>query len=218
MFFASHGCSLKEFRVRMPHDDPRLGRLRDPCFFRPVGLARNAALRSPLGEALRAKCRATPTTGAARWQPAWRLASAPSDAGLHATDGLPAASTSVSLPKSAHVGTPCGPVHREPAVALARRFPASATRARRTRCSYCRTVPRIPTLCSVIYTRLHDPASGEARGWIDRACTLWVSSSPFRSRFLPLNHESFERRLPVVRIRTDHDPLHAARVLRALRV
>jgi hypothetical protein len=138
----------KNFASGCPrNDDPRLGRLRDPCFFRPVGLARNAALRSPQGEALRAKCRATPTTGAA-WQPAWRLASAPSDGALHATDGLPAASTSVSLPKSAHVGTPCGPVHREPAVVLARRFPASATHAPQTRCSSCRTAPRIPTLCS----------------------------------------------------------------------
>jgi len=115
--------------------------------FRPVGLARSVALRSPQGEALRAKCRARPTTNAARWRPTWKLASAPSGGAVHATDGLLAASTSVSLPKSAHVGTPCGLVPREPAAALARQFPASATRAHRTRWSSCRTVPRIPTLC-----------------------------------------------------------------------
>src|SRR4029077_20074845 len=65
----------------------------------------------------------------------------------HGTDGLAGEFTSVSLPKLVPLGTPCGPVHREPAVALARQFPASATRAHCTRWSYCRTVPRRLTLC-----------------------------------------------------------------------
>jgi hypothetical protein len=63
----------KNFASGCPrNDDPRLGRLRDPCFFRPVGLARNAALRSPQGEALRAKCRARPTTAAVVHREVWR--------------------------------------------------------------------------------------------------------------------------------------------------
>ena len=116
-------------------------------FFCPVGLARSVALRSPQGEALRAKCRARPTTKAARWRPTWKLASAPSGGAVHATDDLPPASISVSLPKPALGGTACRSVYREPAVALARRSAASATHAPQTRCSSCRTVPRIPTLC-----------------------------------------------------------------------
>src|SRR3974390_2566906 len=63
---------------------------------RDVGLARSVALRSPQGEALRAKCRARPTTSAARWRPTSKLASAPSGGTVHATDGWAAASTSVS--------------------------------------------------------------------------------------------------------------------------
>src|SRR5215472_11682826 len=86
------------------NDDPVLDRPMGSLFFRPVGLAQRAALPRPQGEALRAKCRAKPTTGAARWRPAGRLASASSGGAVHATDGLLAASTSVSLPKSAHVG------------------------------------------------------------------------------------------------------------------
>jgi hypothetical protein len=49
------------------NDDPFLGRPTGSRFFRSVGLARSAALRSPEGGALRAKRRARPTTAAVSW-------------------------------------------------------------------------------------------------------------------------------------------------------
>src|SRR5215510_10788603 len=139
---------LKNFSLASPrNDDPLLGRPTASLFFCPAGLARSVALRSPQGEALRAKCRARPTTNAARWRPTWKLASAPSGGPAHARDELPAASISVSLPKSAPGGTSCRLAHGKPAVALARRFAASAMHARRTRWPFCRAVLRTPTLC-----------------------------------------------------------------------
>src|SRR5437588_6153784 len=81
---------------------PGCSRNDDSCHPRPtaspvfVGLVRSAALRSPKGEAVRAQRRTWPTTGAILWPPTWRLASAPRGGPLDATDGLPAASTSVS--------------------------------------------------------------------------------------------------------------------------
>jgi len=61
-----------------------------------AGLVWSAALRSPQGGALRAKWRTRPAADAMRWQPTWGLASAPRLGPLHATDGLPTASTSAS--------------------------------------------------------------------------------------------------------------------------
>src|SRR5215472_6146063 len=88
---------LKNFSLASPrNDDPPLGRPTGSLFFGPVGLARSVALRSPQGEARRAKCRARPTTSAARWRPTWKLASAPSGGAVHATDGWTAASTYAS--------------------------------------------------------------------------------------------------------------------------
>src|SRR5215471_246124 len=88
---------LKYFSLASPrNDDPLLGRPTGSLFFCPVGLARSVALRSPQGEALRAKCRARPATSAARWRPASWLASAPSGGAVHATDGWAAASTYAS--------------------------------------------------------------------------------------------------------------------------
>ena len=60
----------------------------------------------------------------------------------------------------------------------------------------------------VIDTRLHDPSTGELHedgltGLVLFGGVFFVIPS-FRSRFLPLNHESFERRLPIVRIGADH--------------
>ena len=54
--------ALENFSLASPrNDDPLLGRPTGSLFFCPVGLARSVALRSPQGEALRAKCRARPT-------------------------------------------------------------------------------------------------------------------------------------------------------------
>src|SRR5215468_1256190 len=61
---------LKNFSLASPrNDDPLLGRPMGSLFFCPVGLARPCV-------ALRAKCRARPTTNAARWRPTWKLCSA----------------------------------------------------------------------------------------------------------------------------------------------
>src|SRR5215467_12471370 len=88
---------LKNFSLASPrNDDLLLGRPTGSLFFCPVGLARSVALRSPQGEALRAKCRARPTMNAARWRPTWELASVPSGGAVHATDGWAAVSTYVA--------------------------------------------------------------------------------------------------------------------------
>src|SRR5215472_9839957 len=98
---------LKNFSLAsLRNDDPLLGRPTGSLFFCPVGLARSVALRSPQGYALRAKCRARPTTNAARWRPTWKLASAPSGGAVHLRFLTEIGTRGVAL--RAAVSRPCG--------------------------------------------------------------------------------------------------------------